>query len=804
MKKKFILVVFFAIVAAKLFGQTDGLYWDTDYTIYPNNLTMNVIIFVEGEEQRNENVEIAAFCGDELRGNIRTKHITGTNPTYGDIDSYLAYLTVNGNDGDIITFKLYDHNTETEYEMLSNETITFETNIVIGTAFEPFHLTFTIPHPNNTFTGSGSWNDASNWENSKVPTEKSIVTIDGDALITDNITVYSLSINETKSLTIKDGGVLTVNETLTNADVNALIIEEGGQLIHHNEGVAATFKNEIVVPSGTWGEEDNTGWQFISSPVNNVNVNDFIPADGDYDLYMYEGTQELQWINFKQMGSSILYDFNQRTINDWTTIDADGDGLGWEHYYKSRPLTGYFYSESYGENGDIYAENYLVSPKITVNHSTKLSFKAWITYVFDPDYGELPETFKVLVSEGSNESVNDFVELESYSITNNSAQTIIVDLNRYAGKEIYIAFYHYVEEFGSEQLIIDDVQFLNENNFEKGKGYLVSYQDESNIAEFKGNLNYLNEGESHQIDLNHYPENILAQFNLIGNPFAFDLTWENDVDINNVYDGFATLDATNGGYVYKENGTIKAGEGFMVRTNETGNNYIRFSKVNRRSYRAESNSINIIASNNKGSDNVIIRFDDEVKSGFPKLVNFNERLANIYVKEENVNYGIMNFNTAIDEIPLYFDAKEMGTYTLTFDVKGDYENLYLLDKMTGEKVNILLENEYEFMAGSNDNTDRFVLMFDNGQQTTDKSHFAYVSGEEIIITDISGEAQINIYDMSGRCVLRMDAASHVRTDVAGRDAASHVLVDGFDSGIYIIQKIDENGVNVQKLIVNSL
>ena len=76
MKKKFILVVFFAIVAAKLFGQTDGLYWDTDYTIYPNNLTMNVIIFVEGEEQRNENVEIAAFCGDELRGNIRTKHIT--------------------------------------------------------------------------------------------------------------------------------------------------------------------------------------------------------------------------------------------------------------------------------------------------------------------------------------------------------------------------------------------------------------------------------------------------------------------------------------------------------------------------------------------------------------------------------------------------------------------------------------------------------------------------------------------------------------------------------------------------------
>ena len=788
MRRNLILLTLFTLIVSALFGQADDHYWHTDYTLYSNNLNMRVMVFIDEVEQRNENIEIAAFCGDELRGNERTVHVTGNNPTYGEVDSYLAALTVIGNDGDEITFKLYDHSTGTEYEMFSNETITFETNAVHGNPYDPFHLTFTIPHPNNTFIGSGSWNEASNWENSKVPTEKSIVTIAGDALITDEVTIYSLTINEGKSLTIQDGGILTVTESLTNTDPDALIIEEGGQIFQTNENVAATFKNEIIIPSNDWGEEDNTGWQFISSPVNNVNVNDFVPTNGDYDLYMYDGTQELQWINFKQMGSSILYDFNQRTINDWTTIDADGDGLGWEHYYKSRPLTGYFYSESYGENGDIYAENYLVSPKITVNHSTKLSFKAWITYVFDPEYGELPETFKVLVSEGSNESVNDFVELESYSITNNSAQTIIVDLNRYAGKEIYIAFYHYVEEFGSEQLIIDDVQFLNENNFEKGKGYLVSYQDESNIAEFKGNLNYLDEGESYQIDLNHYPENILAQFNLIGNPFAFDLTWETDVNINNVYDGFATLDAINGGYVYKENGTIKAGEGFMVRTNETGNNYIRFSKASRRSYRAESNSINIIASNNKGSDNVIIRFDDEVKSGFPKLVNFNERLANIYVKEENVNYGIMNFNTAIDEIPLYFDAKEMGTYTLTFDVKGDYENLYLLDKMTGEKINLLLENEYEFMANSNDNAERFIIKMDNSQQTTDNSHFAYVSGEELII---NAEGTIQIIDMMGRMIYSNNVES----------SNNRINVSGFNRATYVVRVINENGVNVQKIVV---
>ena len=793
MRRNLILLTLFTLIVSALFGQADDHYWHTDYTLYSNNLNMRVMIFIDGVEQRNENIEIAAFCGDELRGNERTVHVTGYNPTYGEVDSYLAALTVIGNDGDEITFKLYDHSTETEYEMLSNETITFETNAVHGNPYDPFHLTFTIPHPNNTFIGSGSWDEASNWENSMLPKEKSIVTIAGDALITNEVTIYSLTINEGKSLTIQDGGILTVTESLTNTDPDALIIEEGGQIFQTNENVAATFKNEIIIPSNDWGEEDNTGWQFISSPVNNVNVNDFVPANGDYDLYMYDGTQELQWINFKQMGSSILYDFNQRTINDWTTIDADGDGLGWEHYYKSRPLTGYFYSESYGENGDISAENYLVSPKITVNHSTKLSFKAWITYVFDPEYGELPETFKVLVSEGSNESVNDFVELESYSITNNSAQTIIVDLNRYAGKEIYIAFYHYVEEYGSEQLIIDDVQFLNENNFEKGKGYLVSYQDESNIAKFKGNLNYLDEGESYQIDFNHYP-NILAQFNLIGNPFPFNIDWDEYVETSSVYDGFATLNAEEGGYKYNVNGTIKAGEGFMIKTLEGVDQYIRFSKNTSKSYRTKYNSINITVSNKTSSDNVIIRFNDEKASGFPKLLNFNNNIAAVYVKDENINYGILNYNNDIKEIPLYFDAKEMGTYTLTFDFEGNYDNLYLLDKMTGEKVNVLLENKYSFTATSNDNPDRFVLRLAQSSQPEAHSHFAYINNSDIVIFDIEGEAQIRIIDALGRCVYNGECSDEIHRV----DAASHVLT----SGVYMIQKIDDKGINIQKIIID--
>ena len=186
----------------------------------------------------------------------------------------------------------------------------------------------------------------------------------------------------------------------------------------------------------------------------------------------------------------------------------------------------------------------------------------------------------------------------------------------------------------------------------------------------------------------------------------------------------------------------------------------------------------------------MIHFAGADKGGFVKLKNLNDDVAEIYVKKDNTVYGILSYDESEEEIPLYFSPKQMGTYNIRVETDGNFKYIGLLDKSTGEETDILKET-YTFTSLSSDFHDRFILKIDNSQQTTDNDHFAYVSGEEIIITDISGEVQINIYDMSGRCILSRDAASHIRTD-------------RFDSGVYIIQKIDENGVNVQKLIVNSL
>ncbi|MBQ2907093.1 MAG: T9SS type A sorting domain-containing protein [Bacteroidales bacterium] len=612
MKKFFVTL---GIIMIAKFAYCVENYWKVNPSAYEFNMNVTASVYIDDVEQQDAMLEIGVFFGEELRGSALPR----LSPL---VNKYIYDLTIYSDENCELSFKLYDHYTNEVSDLDCEQILTFVANGTEGNAFNPYIIAFSTPIPAVTFTGNGSWNDASNWENSTLPTETDAVVIDGNVLVSDEVTVNSLSINEGKSVTIQDGGVLIVTGEIVNTDYDALIIEDGGQIIQRNENVAATFKKNIVNPS-SWSNPES-GWQFISSPMLDAATEGFESIEGDYDLYKFDGSQELQWVNYK-------------------------------------------------------------------NH----------------------------------------------------------------------------EDF--------------EETFTPGVGYIASYQSQD-VAEFKGDLN--NETEYFEFEIGFDADNEWACFSLLGNPFSFDIDWELMVP-SRLEDGFVTLNSTTGAYIYNVEGKIKVGEGFMV------NAYNRRSSLeydnSAKSRKEKSDYINIVASNSNGFDNVIVNDVKNESAGFPKLDNINPNIANVYVKHEDRRYGIFNRGES-EEIPLYFDAKEMGTYTLTFDVKGDYENLYLLDKMTGEELNLLLENEYKFMASANDNTERFVLMFDGGQQSVVSSQFAYINNGEIIITDISGKAQINIYDALGRCVLRMDAASHV-------------LVDGFDSGMYIIQKIDENGINVQKVVI---
>ena len=768
---KRILVVLGVLLMSK-YAYSIEKHWNVNYNAFEHNMSVTATVYVDNEEQQNEMLELAAFCGEELRGSML--------PAKSKVTGKLIYsITIYGNeDGELLTFKLYDHSANKESELICSQTLEFIVNGIIGDAVTPYIVCFKEPTP--CFTGNGSWNESSNWENSKKPTAETDAIIDGDAVISGNVTVNSLIINEGKSLTIESGAVLTVNGTLTNTDVNALVLEEGGQIFQNSDNVAATFRNNIENPTGNWGEEDKTGWQFVASPVSNANVNGFIPASGDYDLYMYDGTKEQQWVNFKQLGS-VSYDFSSNPFNNgWTSIDANGDGLNWEWDDRDESM----YSYSYYGRDDIYADNYMVSPKMSIATETVLGFKAYVTY------DRVPETFKVMLSDKTND-IDDFIVLEEYSLDNINPVSFTIELGEYAGKEVYVAFYHYLDDDargGSEQLIIDDVEFINENYFENGKGYLVSYQSES-VSDFKGNLN--NEA-SYTMKANAYSsDNNLVNFSLLGNPYPFDIDWKANVAVEGVYDGYAIVDSKDGSYKYYTDGFIRTGEGFMVKSIEAQNNQVTISKAITRSLREES-YVNIISSGKNGSDNLIIRFGENENGGFQKMENFNKGVALLYVNDDKYSYGIYSYSNDVTEIPVYFEAKEMGTYTLTFDIQGEFESLYLLDKTTGVSVNMLSEKEYSFMANANDQTSRFVIATNVGTTPDSVQNFVYVSNSELIVNDINGDAAINIYDVLGRCVYETSCT----------DAMNHISMEGFNAGAYIIQKIDDKGVRTQKFVFN--
>ena len=139
----------------------------------------------------------------------------------------------------------------------------------------------------------------------------------------------------------------------------------------------------------------------------------------------------------------------------WQVIDYDGDGQEWYHYTSDFMGAG---SASYsGRALDPY--NFLISPKITIlGANPKLE---WNVGAFSANYPQ--DHYKVVVSTtkftaGNCTSIGDVVFEET--LTRAEGWTLkprSVNLNAYAGKDVYIAWVHYdcSDEYG---MVVTDVR----------------------------------------------------------------------------------------------------------------------------------------------------------------------------------------------------------------------------------------------------------------------------------------------------------------------------------------------------------
>ena len=111
-------------------------HWTPVSGAYQNTATITGVVVIDDVEQRTNTLEVGAFCGDECRGSAQLRYLSA-------IDRYEVFLTIYGEDGNQITFKLYDHEALQELDLNTPDPVAFVTDDIIGDPMDPHVFDFT-------------------------------------------------------------------------------------------------------------------------------------------------------------------------------------------------------------------------------------------------------------------------------------------------------------------------------------------------------------------------------------------------------------------------------------------------------------------------------------------------------------------------------------------------------------------------------------------------------------------------------------------------------------------------------------
>ena len=298
---------------------------------------------------------------------------------------------------------------------------------------------------------------------------------------------------------------------------------------------------------------------------------------------------------------------------------------------------------------------------------------------------------------------------------------------------------------------------------EPGKGYL--YANNSNTTLTFIGTKYSGDGN---VTLSRAVGSSLAGWNLIGNPFAQAATVAKDFYVMN-NDGSGLIAATGH--------NVAAMEGIMVYAENDGE-IVTFVPNTRNSQADEQIVLNLSRGESDVIDRVIVRLGE---SGTLPKYSLNDNNAKIYVAQEDMDYAVVHgFESG--NMQVNFESKHIGEYSFSVNLENaDVKYLHLLDKITGDDVDMLSEGYYTFIGSPSDRNDRFVLRFGSTTSTI-IDVFAYQNGDEIVV---NGEGELQVFDVMGRMI-----ANHRVSGVETVEKPSQC-------GVYIF-KLNEK---IQKIVI---
>ncbi len=262
-------------------------------------------------------------------------------------------------------------------------------------------------------------------------------------------------------------------------------------------------------------------------------------------------------------------------------------------------------------------------------------------------------------------------------------------------------------------------------------------------------------------------------WNLIGNPLSTAANVNKDYyRINDTHTGIMTDKGT---------GSVARMEGIFVYA--TKDDVVTFTSASKNG--KKSNEINSVVLNLNQNDKVIDRAIARLNSDhkLSKLTLFDDD-TKIYIPQNGADYAIAAMDDNTQAFSLNFHAKTTGKYTLSLGETSDFSYVHIFDRMTGEDVDMLLEDNYSFIGSPVDSEERFIVRLSYNASSTSSETFAYQSGNGIIV---NGEGTLEVYDVTGRKVMTT-AINGVET------------INGLNSGVYIFKVVGDI-LRTQKIVV---
>lgn len=243
-----------------------------------------------------------------------------------------------------------------------------------------------------------------------------------------------------------------------------------------------TYKNEIEI----------TGDYNVECVLNEIKA-------AVENLYV-SPTGWASWENtdFDNGGDQFMFNFDDGSLDSWRTVDADGDGFNWCISDEvMSPWQGYngsklhIVSLSYHvEHGGLRPDNYLITKdKYLITETSQLSY-----YVAANSKESPAEHYAVLVSTVGDDNFENY-EVVWEETMNRSAQATRkgywykrnIDLAKFAGQEIYIAFRHF-DTYRQSCISIDDVALVNNAKSSRAvNGYTIKLNDKEVAKDVKTN-----------------------------------------------------------------------------------------------------------------------------------------------------------------------------------------------------------------------------------------------------------------------------------------------------------------------------